>query len=103
MSSLTEAFNRAAANDNGKTPLIHAVTKGDVDVVKLLLDKGADIHARDGSPAHLDNQADGFKADPPEASASEEQADGYKGPSEDDAITVMKPLRLNKAKKKIVL
>jgi ankyrin repeat protein len=101
MSSLTDAFNRAA--QGGETPLMQAARKGNLDIVKMLLDKGADIHVRDASLAYLDNQADGFKADPPEEFGSNEQADGYKGPPDDDAIAVMKPLNLKRAKKKIIL
>lgn len=101
MSSLTDAFNRAAAG-TGDTPLQMAAKSGKTDIVKLLLDYGVDINGSEPE-AYKDNQADGFKADPPTESASDDQADGYKGPPEDDAISVMRPLKLKTARKKIVL
>jgi hypothetical protein len=101
MSALTEAFNRAGG---GETALQMAAKSGRVDILEQLLKAGARVTPDTDSPdAFKDNQADGFKADPPLESAGDDQADGYKGPADDDAITVMRPLQLKRAKKKIVL
>ena len=87
MSKLKKAFNKAATGGDAEESLRR--------LMALMPDGPVD--------SHLDNQADGFKADPPPESASDDQADGYKGPPEDDAISVMRQLKLKTAKKEIVL
>ena len=42
---------RGATNTRGSTPLIRAATNADLEVVKLLLEHGADANAHDGRPA----------------------------------------------------
>jgi ankyrin repeat protein len=43
---LREKANIQATNDNNQAPLLLAVEKGHKQVVKLLLDKGADVNAQ---------------------------------------------------------
>ncbi|CAK7228974.1 hypothetical protein SBRCBS47491_007090 [Sporothrix bragantina] len=44
--SLDLQININAADENGKTPLMMAAHEGPIDVVELLLEKGADVHLR---------------------------------------------------------
>lgn len=93
MSTLTQTFNATAAG----TKLQHAAAMGNLEIVELLLRNGADLN-KVPSGSYLDNQADGFKADEPEAEAvsPDSQADGYKEPDvgTGQKVITMKPLTL---------
>ena len=57
----------ATTNTRGSTPLIRAATNADLEVVKLLLEHGADVNLYDGRPADADHGSPRGRAPEPQA------------------------------------
>lgn len=102
MSFLTKTFNPAASGNGNNDALGWAVMQGRTDVVETLLKRGANVNDP-ASGTYLDNQADGFKSNPPDfgAASPDSQADGYKEADVQTghAVTTMKPLTFGRKAK----
>jgi ankyrin repeat protein len=43
---ISNGININAVANNGKTPIIYAITVGNIEIIKLLIDAGVDLNAR---------------------------------------------------------